>query len=223
MKLMALQLAMKLPTSTRILEVVVVVQAYNVETRLATTCLKSPHHPVLLLAIYLLQCLLLISLDRDLLKTQRFLPVGSELFNTVYKIIIVKAMFYCFSLDGTNTFVDIKFSSIKRSIVCYFIDGNQQGIQKECNVILTYGVNCGLFLDCDNTNDHCKFYSGVNNTDTIQTTPPIQIIDGVTEYCFSVKASNVNGTLGQTVVEGTLNLISICNRESISGEYNNKI
>ena len=60
---MALQLAMKLPTSTQILEVVVVVQAYNVETRLATTCLKSPHHPVLLLAIYPLQCLLLISLD----------------------------------------------------------------------------------------------------------------------------------------------------------------
>ena len=76
---MALQLAMKLPTSTQILEVVVVVQIYNhliVGTRLAHTCLKSHHHPVLLLAIYPLQCLLLMCLDKDLLKIQRLLPVG---------------------------------------------------------------------------------------------------------------------------------------------------
>ena len=85
MKLMVLQLAMKLPTSTQIQEVVVVVQTYNhliVGTRLAHTCLKSPHHPVLLLVIYPLQCLLLISLARDLLKTQRLLPVGLELSNS---------------------------------------------------------------------------------------------------------------------------------------------
>ena len=44
----------------------------------------------------------------------------------------------------------------------------------------------------------------------------------LTEYCFSARVSNVNDTLGQTVViEGTLNLIPICNGENISGEYNN--
>ena len=109
-------------------------------------------------------------------------------------------------LDGTNSFVIVKFSSNTRRITCKFLNLSQ-GTTKECSVTITYGVNCSQLLDT---------YSGKNVSDSLITSP-IAIMDDVTEYCFSATTAQSISTFNRIVViEGTLYLIS--NREN--GECN---
>ena len=109
-------------------------------------------------------------------------------------------------LDGTNSFVIVKFSSNTRRITCKFLN-LRQGTPKECSVTITYGVNCSQLLDT---------YSGKNVSDSLITSP-IAIVDDVTEYCFSATTAQSISTFNRIVViEGTLDLIS--NREN--GECN---
>ena len=69
---------------------------------------------------------------------------------------------------------------------------------KECSINITYGPNCGQQLG---------LYTSEGTGDSISS-PELPLIEGVSEYCFTVTARSNNVTVS---VEGTLNLIEVLN------------
>lgn len=70
---------------------------------------------------------------------------------------------------------------------------------KQCSANITHGVNC---------DQHIGMFSSTGTGDSVST-PPLKLIDGVTEYCYLVTASS--GTVS-VIIEGSLDIISIGNR-----------
>ena len=53
-------------------------------------------------------------------------------------------------------------------------------------------------------------YSGKGRGNSIETTPPLQIVDDVTKYCFNATLRSINISINTTIViEGTINLVNI--------------
>lgn len=86
--------------------------------------------------------------------------------------------------------------------MCLFLNDKIQETQKECQVVITYGDECNQFLNV---------YSGKDRGNSIETTPPLQIVDGVTQYCFNATLSSIDIsiTINTTIViQGTINIVN---------------
>ena len=101
---------------------------------------------------------------------------------------------FVLSIGGTNNFVDINFDvqNSMRIFVCEFINQPLE-TQKECSINITYGENCEQQLN---------FFNTVGTGSAISS-PPLELLSEVIEYCFSATAKSGNLTV---TVEGTLNL-----------------
>ena len=111
-------------------------------------------------------------------------------------------MLLCFVfLDGTNSLVDVNFLLDAKSLICLFLNNEVKETQKECQVVITYGSDCSQMLGN---------YSGEGRGNSIETTPPLQIVDDVTKYCFNATLRSINISINTTIViEGTINLVNI--------------
>lgn len=70
---------------------------------------------------------------------------------------------------------------------------------KQCIVNVTYGSNCDQKLDV---------YMGDQvSTDSSVTTPPLNLLGNVADYCFTATARSHNVTV---IVEGTLHHSNAC-------------
>jgi hypothetical protein len=104
-----------------------------------------------------------------------------------------------YSVGGVNNFVDINFNSEMTTIICTFLNQPMDTtVAKECSFNITYGPNCGQQLGS---------YISVGTGESISS-PELPLIEGVSEYCFTVTAKSNNVTVS---VEGTLNLIEVLN------------
>lgn len=101
---------------------------------------------------------------------------------------------FVLSVGGTNNFVDINFDTQNsmRIFVCKF-NNQPSETQKECLINITYGDNCEQHLDVFNS----------VGTGSAISSPPLELLNDVVEYCFSATAKSGNYTV---IVEGTLNL-----------------
>ena len=79
-----------------------------------------------------------------------------------------------------------------RIFVCEFINQPLE-TQKECLINITYGENCEQQLDVFNS----------VGTGSAISSPPLELLSDVVEYCFTATAKSGNLTV---IVEGTLNL-----------------
>ena len=104
-------------------------------------------------------------------------------------------MQYFHILDGMNSFVDVNFNSEMKTIICTFLN-QPKDTTKECSLNIIYGPNCDQQLG---------LYTNEGTGDSVST-PELPLIEGVTEYCFTVTARSNNITVN---VEGTLNLIAL--------------
>ena len=123
---------------------------------------------------------------------------------------MLKLILLSLSLDGTNSLVDVTFSLNVKNVICLFLNNEIKDTQKECKVVITYGSGCNQMLGV---------YSGKGRGSSIETTPPLQIVDDVTKYCFNATLSIINiGIVINTtiVIEGTINLVNIS-----GGKYHN--
>ena len=93
-----------------------------------------------------------------------------------------------------NSFVDVNFNSDMKTIICTFLN-EPKDTTKECSFNITHGPNCDQLLG---------LYTNEGTGDSIST-PELPLIEGVSEYCFTVTARSNNVTVS---VEGTLNLIA---------------
>ena len=103
----------------------------------------------------------------------------------------------CCHADGVNSIVDVNFNSEMKTIICAFLN-QPMNITKECFVNITYGPNCGQILGS---------YTNEGTEDSVST-HELPLIEGVSEYCFTVTARSNNVTVS---VEGTLDLIVLNN------------
>ena len=99
--------------------------------------------------------------------------------------------------DGINNLVNVNFDPAIRSIKCTFLNQPQDGV-KHCNASITYGDNCDQQLGV---------YSSIGTGDSV-TTPMLELIDSINEYCFSVTASSGVRTV---VVEGSMDIVTFGN------------
>ena len=100
-----------------------------------------------------------------------------------------------FHVDGVNSFVDVNFNSDIKTIICTFFN-QPKDTPKECSVNITHGTNCDQLLG-SYTNE------GTGDSVSIRELP---LIEGVSEYCFTVIARSNNVTVS---VEGILNRIAL--------------
>ena len=84
----------------------------------------------------------------------------------------------------------MSFDLYEKRIVCTF-KNQPTATTKQCDANITYGENCNQELDV---------YRGMGVGDTVSTSQ-LEILPGITDYCFIVTAISSNVTV---MVEGTL-------------------
>ena len=83
------------------------------------------------------------------------------------------------------------------TLTCEFTEQSLQ-FAHECLINITYGDNCEEQLDV---------YTTVLDSDTgLLVTPRIDLVNGVSTYCFSATANSGNTTM---IIEGTFNLFGV--------------
>lgn len=97
-----------------------------------------------------------------------------------------------------NTFVNVTFIASTKRFHCQFLRSSPVNSVQQCTVNVTYGSNCDKNLGT---------YRNTNNSNFVLT-PPLDFIDSVSEYCFSVAATSNNEIV---ILEGILNLINTGN------------
>ena len=101
------------------------------------------------------------------------------------------------SLGGTIDFVEIGINPDIVTLTCEFTE-QSLGFARECLINITYGDDCEEQLDV---------YTTDLDSDTgLLVTPRIELVDGVSRYCFSATATSGNTTV---IIEGTFNLFGI--------------
>lgn len=86
-------------------------------------------------------------------------------------------------LDGVNNFVHVNFDSTTNRLNCTFSHLPNDHL-KQCIANITHGANCDQHL----SNLHNK------SSGEFVTIPPLEVISGISEYCFVVVASSGNLT-----------------------------
>ena len=81
---------------------------------------------------------------------------------------------------GTNNLVHVSYDSETNSFNCTFISLPSNDLKK-CTANITYGTNCDQQLP--------GAYTNISTGDYV-TIPQLELINGVTEYCFTVVASS---------------------------------
>ena len=81
---------------------------------------------------------------------------------------------------GTNNFVRVNYNSETNSFNCTFINLPSNDL-KQCTANITYGTNCDQQLS--------GAYTDTSTGDYV-TIPQLELINGVTGYCFTVVASS---------------------------------
>ncbi len=96
----------------------------------------------------------------------------------------------CAHAEGISNLVNVNFDPNEGTITCTFLN-QPSNVMKECSANITYGDKCKRFLNT---------FIGMGTGNTV-TTPQLQALDGVIDYCFVVTAKTNNGTV---LVEGIL-------------------
>ena len=102
------------------------------------------------------------------------------------------------TIDGNNTFVDVRFDTATGTFLCSFLKQLMLMDRKSCIANVTYGKNC---------DQHLGTYPATG-VGSIMTTPTIEFIPEVSFYCVSISASSGNQTV---IVEGNLGFVNIVN------------
>jgi hypothetical protein len=103
---------------------------------------------------------------------------------------------YISFIGGINTFVEVGFNSITKTITCFFPNQSMLGDSKQCIANVTYGPNC---------DQHLGVYRAEGEGSSV-TTRTIDFKDEVSSYCFVVTASSSTATV---TVEGNLDLVNL--------------
>lgn len=98
--------------------------------------------------------------------------------------------------DGVNTIVNVTFIASTKRFLCQFLRSLPADSVQQCTVNVTYGSNC---------DQHLGMYLNMSNSNFVLS-PPLEVIDSVTEYCISVAATS-NNAPEPVIVEGILNLL----------------
>ena len=84
--------------------------------------------------------------------------------------------------------------------MCLFLNNEIKETQKECQVIIKYGSDCSQMLG------NC---SDEGHGNSIETTPPLQVVDDIIKYCFNATLRSINISINTTIViGGTINLVN---------------
>ena len=112
-------------------------------------------------------------------------------------IILCVSQYFNLSLGGTNDFVEIGFIPDTLTLTCRFI-GQSLGFAQECLINITYGDDCEEQLD---------IYTSDHDSDTgLLVTPRIDLVDGVSRYCYFATATSGNTIV---IIEGIFNLFEV--------------
>ena len=104
-----------------------------------------------------------------------------------------------------NTFVRVTFNASTRTVLCNFSKTSPSDSHKQCIVNVTYGAECDQPIGT---------YPGTGTgSSNLITSPPFELVSGVSEYCISVNAASDKETV---IVEERLNIFQTGNNITVT-------
>lgn len=103
-------------------------------------------------------------------------------------------------IGGTNDLVNVNFNTDKTTVSCEFINQASGSDNLGCLIGITYGANC---------EEQLAVYNSDPDSEPGQlSTQKLDLVDGVSEYCFVASA-----TFGENgiIIEGTFNILEVNN------------